>query len=57
MARISSSVRRLGSTDPAVWRGDPAAEQIEFQPFDLLMVDPIPWINRPTFQQVVQFGR
>ncbi|MHC4799471.1 MAG: penicillin acylase family protein, partial [Planctomycetota bacterium] len=46
----------FGSSDPADWRVEPSDEQIEFEPFGLLMVDPIPWINRPTFQQVIQFG-
>jgi acyl-homoserine lactone acylase PvdQ len=46
----------FGSSDPADWRVDPAAEQIEFEPFGLLMVGPAPWVNRPTFQQVIQFG-
>ena len=32
----------------------PLADQIEFRPFGLAEVDPIPWVNRPTFQQVVQ---
>jgi acyl-homoserine lactone acylase PvdQ len=44
----------FSSTDPADWQADPAADQIEFQAFGLAAVDPIPWVNRPTFQQVVQ---
>jgi hypothetical protein len=46
----------FGSSDPADWRVEPSDEQIEFEPFGLLMIDPIPWVNRPTFQQVIQFG-
>jgi hypothetical protein len=53
---VSILTERFGSSDPADWRVDPSAEQIEFEPFGLLMVDPVPWVNRPTFQQVIQFG-
>jgi hypothetical protein len=44
----------FGSSDPGMWQADPAQDQIEFTPFGLAEVDPIPWVNRPTFQQVVQ---
>jgi len=54
---ISLLAERFGSSDPADWRVDPSAEQIEFEPYGLLMVDPAPWVNRPTFQQVIQFGQ
>ncbi|MGD2271947.1 MAG: penicillin acylase family protein [Desulfobacterales bacterium] len=46
----------FGSPNPTDWRVDPTAEQIEFEPFGLLMVGPAPWVNRPTFQQVIQFA-
>jgi acyl-homoserine lactone acylase PvdQ len=46
----------FGSSHPADWRVDPTAEQVEFEPFGLLMIDPIPWVNRPTFQLLIQFG-
>jgi acyl-homoserine lactone acylase PvdQ len=54
---ISILTERFGSSEPADWRVDPGAEQIEFEPYGLLMVDPVPWVNRPTFQQVIQFGQ
>jgi hypothetical protein len=44
----------FSSTDPNDWQADPTNDQIEFMPFGLAEVDPIPWVNRPTFQQVVQ---
>jgi acyl-homoserine lactone acylase PvdQ len=44
----------FASGDPSVWQADPTDDQIEFMPFGLAEVDPIPWVNRPTFQQVVQ---
>jgi acyl-homoserine lactone acylase PvdQ len=47
---------RFGSPDPADWRVDPEDEQIEFEAFGLLMVDPVPWVNRPSFQQVIQLN-
>ncbi len=55
---LSDAVAELtiafGSADPADWEADPTVDQIEFTPFGAATVDPIPWINRPTFQQVVQ---
>jgi acyl-homoserine lactone acylase PvdQ len=44
----------FASADPADWRVEPSDEFVHFTPFGLAEVDPIPWINRPTFQQVVQ---
>jgi acyl-homoserine lactone acylase PvdQ len=52
---ISILTELFGSSDPGDWRVDPSAEQIEFEPYGLLMVNPAPWVNRPTFQQVIQF--
>ncbi|MFN2426570.1 MAG: penicillin acylase family protein [Candidatus Binatia bacterium] len=51
---VSDLTTEFSSGDPADWTVDPASEQIEFRPFGLAEVDPIPWVNRPTFQQVVQ---
>ena len=44
----------FASAAPDDWNVDPAGEEIHFRPFGLATVDPIPWVNRPTFQQVVQ---
>jgi acyl-homoserine lactone acylase PvdQ len=61
VASLSDAVADLtgqfGSSDPADWRADPTADQIEFMPFGVASVDPMPWVNRPTFQQVVQVER
>jgi len=58
VASLSDAVAELtvefASADPADWFVDPTDEQIEFRPFGLAEVDPMPWQNRPTFQQVVQ---
>ena len=51
---VAALTTEFASSDPATWQADPTADQIEFTPFGLAEVDPIPWVNRPTFQQVVQ---
>ena len=55
-----------GSSDPASWtcsrsnsgqgQCNPAADDIVFSPVGVGSVPNIPWVNRPTFQQVVQYG-
>jgi len=39
--------------DPSAWRSDATAERIQFNGF---IPDTMRWTNRPTFQQVIQFG-
>jgi len=51
---VSDLTTEFSSADPADWTVDNEAEQIEFRPFGLATVSAIPWVNRPTFQQVVQ---
>lgn len=51
---VGDLTTEFSSSDPADWSVDPTSEQIEFRPFGLAEVDPMPWVNRPTFQQVVQ---
>ncbi|MFN2376471.1 MAG: penicillin acylase family protein [Candidatus Binatia bacterium] len=51
---VADLTAEFSSADPADWSVDPEDEQIQFRPFGLAEVDPIPWVNRPTFQQVVQ---
>ena len=41
--------------DPTKWRADATAERIRFAPG--LLPDTMRWTNRPTFQQVLRFGR
>lgn len=45
---------QFGSADPADWDAQEESEQIDFMPFGLADVDNMHWVNRPTFQQVVQ---
>lgn len=58
LASLGDTVAQLtadfGSADPADWIADPTDDFIEFTTFGIAAVDPIPWQNRPTFQQVVQ---
>lgn len=51
---VADLTTEFASADPDDWSVDPADEEIHFRPFGLATVDPIPWVNRPTFQQVVQ---
>lgn len=53
-AAIAALSERFGSADPAAWRADLAADEIRFSLGGLAAAPPIPWQNRPTFQQVVQ---
>jgi hypothetical protein len=39
--------------DPSAWHSDANAERIQFNGF---IPDTMRWTNRPTFQQVIQFG-
>lgn len=56
-AAVSELTTEFSSSDPNDWSVDPASEEIHFRPFGLVEVDPMPWVNRPTFQQVVQVER
>lgn len=40
----------------AGWQRRPADDQIEFSAVGLTNIPPMRWVNRPTFQQVVQVG-
>ena len=42
-----------GSPDPAAWNRAVADDELHFEPL-VAEIPPIPWQNRPTFQQVVQ---
>jgi acyl-homoserine lactone acylase PvdQ len=63
-AAIDALTAAYGTSDPAAWscaRGNqagqcnPAADDIQFSAVGVVSVPGIPWINRPTFQQVVHF--
>jgi acyl-homoserine lactone acylase PvdQ len=45
---------RYGSDDPGAWTPDPTDDEIRFSLGGLAVSPPIPWQNRPTFQQAVQ---
>ena len=47
----------FASADPADWVADPTEDEIQFTVFGLAEVSPMPWQNRPTYQQVVQVER
>lgn len=53
-AAVAALAERFGSADPAAWRADPTGDEIRFSLGGLAAAPPIPWQNRPTFQQVVQ---
>jgi hypothetical protein len=42
-------------SDPTQWRADATAERIQFKPV-LGLANSMRWTNRPTFQQVIEFG-
>jgi acyl-homoserine lactone acylase PvdQ len=41
--------------DPASWEADEEGDSIQFTAVGLQGQDPMPWQNRPTFQQVLEF--
>ncbi|HEX6349954.1 MAG TPA: penicillin acylase family protein [Candidatus Dormibacteraeota bacterium] len=64
-ATIDSLAKAYGSSDPNAWtcarsnsgsgQCNPARDDIVFSPVGVASVPNIPWVNRPTFQQVVQY--
>ena len=52
----ADSLAASQGTDPSAWRSDANAERIVFQPGLLGAANTMRWTNRPTFQQVVEFG-
>ncbi len=64
-ATIDSLTKAYGSADPNAWtcarsnqgsgQCNPARDDIVFSPVGVASVPNIPWVNRPTFQQVVQY--
>ena len=51
---VATLADRFGSSDPTAWRVNPVDDEIRFSLGGLAAAAPIPWQNRPTFQQVVQ---
>ncbi len=64
-AAIDAETAAYGSANPSTWSCDrfnsgagqcnPAADDIVFSPVGVLSLPNLPWVNRPTFQQVVQY--
>jgi acyl-homoserine lactone acylase PvdQ len=57
-AALKAASDQLAATqgpDPAAWRSDATLERIRFSPG--LIPNTMRWTNRPTFQQVLRFGR
>jgi hypothetical protein len=52
---VSALEQSFGSSTSA-WQVDETVDEIRFTSVGVSGIDPIPWQNRPTFQQVLQFG-
>jgi acyl-homoserine lactone acylase PvdQ len=55
-AAASALEGEFASASMAGWQRRPADDQIEFSAVGLTNIPPMRWVNRPTFQQVVQVG-
>ncbi len=55
-ATVADLTTAFASADPATWLRTVADDAIVHQVIGAITVDPIPWQNRSTFQQVVQVG-
>lgn len=58
-ASLSIAVTELEAEfgqSPGTWEADEESDMIRFTPVGIQGQDPIPWQNRPTFQQVMEFG-
>jgi len=53
LASLQQAVDQLGP-DPSTWDANEAGDDILYSAVGLITLDPQPWQNRPTFQQVVQ---
>jgi hypothetical protein len=51
----ADSLAAAQGADPTQWRADATAERIQFKPV-LGLANSMRWTNRPTFQQVIEFG-
>jgi hypothetical protein len=54
-AAVASLEGEFGA-DPATWEADEDGDMIQFRALGLQGQDPTRWQNRPTFQQVIEFG-
>jgi acyl-homoserine lactone acylase PvdQ len=56
---LDAAVKELEEThgaSPSTWDANEEGDMIRFSPVGVQGQDPIPWQNRPTFQQVMEFG-
>jgi acyl-homoserine lactone acylase PvdQ len=51
---VATLSTRFGTGDPTAWTVDAAGDEIRFSLGGVATSGPIPWQNRPTFQQAVQ---
>ena len=59
VASLDEAVKALEAAfgeDPATWDADEVGDQIDFSPVGLQDQPNMQWQNRPTFQQVLEFG-
>ena len=59
VASLDAAIKTLEETfgaDPATWDADEVGDQIDFTPVGLQDQPNMQWQNRPTFQQVLEFG-
>ena len=63
-ATIDHLTQVYGSADPSAWtcsrsngagKCNPATDDIQFSATGVAAIPPMPWVNRPTFQQVVNY--
>lgn len=60
VASLDEAVKALEEefgTDPSTWDADEIGDQIDFRPVGLKDQPNMQWQNRPTFQQVLEFGK
>lgn len=58
LASLDEAIAALGGSDNmASWQAAQASDEVEFQAIGLIALPGQHWVNRPTFQQVIQFDR
>jgi hypothetical protein len=54
-AAVAALEQKFGA-GPTTWQADETVDEIRFTSVGVSGIDPMPWQNRPTFQQVLQFS-
>jgi acyl-homoserine lactone acylase PvdQ len=57
LSQAVGALEREFGVSPAQWEADEAGDQIQFVTVGVQEQRPMQWQNRPTFQQVLEFGR